>query len=91
MVFWKEGTCGDITANIPCIVMMKETEDYYEISVSDPTHMESSVSIKLAMENISFDKENSSVYASFDEGVLTANTVEKDGQTISARFNKIKK
>lgn len=90
MVFWEKGTCGGITVDRPCIVMLKEAEGCIEISVSDPTHEETEIKLTLDFEGITLDEENSSVFASFKNGVLIASTVENDGKTISAKFYKNK-
>lgn len=37
MVFWQAGSCCGITADTPCIVMLKETDGGVQIAVSEPT------------------------------------------------------
>jgi len=48
MVFWEAGTYGDITVDIPCVVMVRECDGELRIAVSDPTQKERRAQLVIA-------------------------------------------
>lgn len=89
MVFWEKGSFGDITVTRPLIVMVREDDEEYVISLSDPTH-------KLKKARIIINKTLKNTYA--DDGLLAlnengftvieANLDGSDGKSFTAGFKK---
>jgi len=61
MVFWKKGSCENITVNSPLIVMVEETDESIILNISDPTHKLSSATVNVAGTGLK--------YSEGDEGV----------------------
>ncbi len=88
-VFWKEGTFGDITVSKPCMVITRETDTSYEISVSDPTQklLDNTVTVNKAL-NVQDADEYATVTKHNASTVLSLNMENSVGRTYSFKFTK---
>ena len=75
MNFWNPSTVEEVTAENPCSVMVGKRDDLVDISLSDPTHKQSSVSITLKGDYDVIDKDDSVSVEYVDGGIrVTAHT-----------------
>ena len=70
MVFWEAGSFGDITVSQPCIVMCKESDGEYRISISDPTQKRSSLTVKVSRSLEAADIDDEAV-STVENGITT--------------------
>lgn len=83
MIFWKAGSCEDVTALTPMIVMQKTNGKERNISLSDPTHKLETAEIELAGEykvtdadeRITVTNENGKTHIKADTSGLTGETL----------------
>jgi len=73
MVFWEAGTYGDITVDIPCVVMLRECDGELRIAVSDPTQKERKAQMVI---------ERNCVVKDADPRIGVESIAEKDKKTV---------
>lgn len=88
-VFWKAGTFGDISVTSPCIVITKETENSYELAVSDPTQklISNKVTVNKALTVTDYD-EYAKVSANASSTVIDINMEKSVGRSFAFSFEK---
>ena len=88
-VFWKAGTFGDISVTSPCIVITKETENSYELAVSDPTQklISNKVTVNQALTVTDYD-EYAKVSANASSTVIDINMEKSVGRSFAFSFEK---
>lgn len=74
IVFWQPGEFEGITMENPGMVIVRETEDKYEISISDPTQLLTSTTVKINKALTAVDLDESAKAVS--EGETTTITLE---------------
>ncbi|MBR3934408.1 MAG: discoidin domain-containing protein [Clostridia bacterium] len=88
-VFWKAGTFGDIIVSKPCMVITRETETGFELSVSDPTQKlsKNTVTVNKALSVTEAD-EYATVTAEGSTTKILLNLENSVGRTYSFKFTK---
>lgn len=89
IVFWQAGTCGNLTAEKPMIVMLEEKETGCSIAVTDPTQKMSEASVTLdgAYEPLTHDERIKTVYLE-NQTVLKIDFSGVGGRSLSAELKK---
>lgn len=87
IVFWQKGSFEGITVDKPCMVMIRDKDGKYEISVSDPTQKLSDLNVKInrALEPVSADEK---AEASSDNGTTSIkyDMTGSEGRTMECVF-----
>ncbi len=87
MVFWKAGTYGDITVDKPMIVMVRELDGMYTISVSDPTQELSSGTITINRALHSWDINSRMTVSGTSKITIKVNFSGVKGASIASEFS----
>jgi len=88
-VFWKDGSFGDITVSKPCMVITRENENDFELSVSDPSQKlsENTVNVNKALSVAEAD-EYATVTGDGNTTKIVLNLENSVGRTYSFKFTK---
>ncbi|MCK9478303.1 MAG: polysaccharide lyase beta-sandwich domain-containing protein [Firmicutes bacterium] len=88
IVFWEAGTFGDITASVPLAIMIRETDNEYVISMSDPGQQSSKVTVTIdgCLNVISTDP-NVAVKKG-EKTEISLQMCANPGKSLAARFKK---
>lgn len=91
MVFWEAGTYGDITVDIPCVVMTRECDGELRIAVSDPTQKERKAQMVIERNCVVKDVDSrigvESIAEKDKKTVLTLDFTDTRGETLQGIFN----
>ncbi len=88
MVFWQAGSCCGITADTPCIVMLKEIDGAVQLAVSEPTQKKQAV--RLCIDRMLTAKSADPRIAAVCEKEKTALTFDfsdAQGETLGTEFS----
>ena len=87
MVFWEAGSFGNITVSQPMIVNEGISEDYYQITVADPTQLlyEATVTVKGNMELVECD-DRCTVTSDGENTVIKINFNGSKGRTLPIKL-----
>ena len=86
MVFWKAGTYGGITVDRPMILMVREQNGKYSISISDPTQNLTAGTVAIDRELYATSLDTEITVSGREQTVLHIDFSACGGKTVSAEF-----